>query len=107
MAGGGAAETFNMVINAGLKLSMVLHRFAGPLGSAGEGVKDLGTEVVLFCAIMRQVRPALEQPKSCRIFTTVGNDVHNVLTRGNLLFVKIQALLSSLKTVVNGQLTSS
>jgi hypothetical protein len=90
-------DTFMPVIGPGVKLSMALYYFASPLGSVGEDMKDLGAEVTLFCAIMRQVRAVFVKPKPFRISTTAIDDVHDVLRRGKAIFAKIRALLDRLQ----------
>jgi hypothetical protein len=90
-------NAFVSVIRPGVKLSIALYHFASPLGSAGEDMRDLGAEVTLFCAIMRQVRVVFDKQKSFRISTTAIQDVHEVLARGEVIFGRIKALLSTLQ----------
>ena len=44
------------VIGAGLQLSAVLYDFATNIGTAGRDIRLLGTDVTLFCAILKEVR---------------------------------------------------
>ena len=90
-------DAFVPVIGPGVKLSIALYHFVSPLGSAGEDMRDLGAEVTLFCAIMRQVRVIFDKPKSFRISTTAIQDVHEVLARGEVIFGRIRVLLSTLQ----------
>jgi hypothetical protein len=90
-------DAFASVIGPGLKLSIALYHFASPLGSAGDDMKDVGAEITLFCATMRQVRSTFDSPKSFRISTTALHDIHDVLSRGEAIFEKIEALLNRLR----------
>lgn len=90
-------DAFASVIGLGVKLSIALYHFASPLGTAGEDMKDVGAEITLFCAIMRQVQSTFDSPKSFRISTTALHDIHDVLSRGEAIFEKIEALLNTLR----------
>lgn len=91
-------DAFASVIGPGVKLSIALFHFASPLGSTGEDMKDLGAEVTLFCATMRQVRSTFDSPKSFHISTTALHDVHDVLARGKAIFERIRTLLNKLQS---------
>ena len=91
-------DVFVSVIGPGIELAREIYHFASPLGSAGDDMRDLGAEVTLFCAIMRNVRLTFNKPKSFRVSTTAYDDVYDVLTRGQGIFEKIRALLSRLQS---------
>jgi hypothetical protein len=97
MASGHLEDAFASVISPGVKLSIALYHFASPLGIAGDAMKDVGAEVTLFCATMRNVRFVFKSPKSFRISTTALHDVRDVLSRGKAIFEKVEALLNKLR----------
>lgn len=59
-------------------------------------MKDVGAEVTLFCATMRNVRYTINSLKSFRVSTTALHDVHDVLSHDEAIFEKIDALLKRL-----------
>ncbi|KAG4433607.1 hypothetical protein IFR05_010910 [Cadophora sp. M221] len=51
------------IISVGTKVTLVLFQVAADLGSAGEDVRWLGTEISVFCAVLNDLNTILERAK--------------------------------------------
>lgn len=95
MAELGALANLAAVVGAGLKLSILLFDLASSLHSAGSEMQTLGTEISLFCSVLKQVQSVLLKAKSFRSSVSANRATQDILDRCQVIF-------KELETVVNG-----
>lgn len=97
LAAVGIAANFAGVIGAGLALSRSLYDFSQVLGSASEDVKSLGTDVSLFCAVLKQVQSTLIDTKIYRLSNSAVDTAQAVLDRCMIIFDDLNSAITKLQ----------
>ena len=85
------------IIGFSLKLSITLYDFASTLGTAGRDVRQLGSDVTLFCAVLKQVQSVLGKAKGCRASLTAIESTQEVVDRCQQVFGQIQEVIGKLQ----------
>lgn len=92
----GALSSIIGIVGAGAKLSILLFDFASHLGSAGSEVRAIGTEISLFCAVLKQLERTLAKAKR-RYSISAIETTQQILNQTRIVFEEIERLISGLK----------
>jgi hypothetical protein len=90
MAELGLLANLAAMIGAGVQTSIALYSLASTIGSAGRELEDMGSDITLFCRVLKQVQKSLTNPTSARLSMTAIQDTQDVVTR-------CQAILEDIK----------
>ncbi|MCJ1356838.1 MAG: hypothetical protein MMC33_006834 [Icmadophila ericetorum] len=93
----GSVTGIPAVVSAGTKLALFLFEFADSVGSVGEEIRSIGTEISLFCAVLKQLEKTLTNAKSCRYSTTAIETTFQIVERCQQVFNSIQAVMDGLR----------
>lgn len=85
------------VICCGLRLSISLYDFATALGTAGREIKTLGTDITLFCSVLKQVQSSLGEAKSYRISTDAIQTTQDILDQSSGIFDELLSIFAKLQ----------
>lgn len=86
------------VICCGLKLSISLYEFATSLGEAGREIKSLGTDITLFCSVLKQVQTTLgEANNAFRISINAMQTTQDILDQSSGIFDELVAIFAKLQ----------
>ncbi|KAL9121585.1 MAG: hypothetical protein Q9187_001855 [Circinaria calcarea] len=96
MAELGAIASIIGIIGAGAKLSIVLFDFGNSIGSAGSQVRSIGTEISLFCAVLKQLERTLAKAKDRRYSISAIETTQEILEQCQVVFNELQAIFDSL-----------
>lgn len=97
------AETLGLVANlagvigAGLALSKGLYDFASVLGSASSDLKDLATDISLFCSVLKHVQTTLTRAKAYRLSMSAVQTAEDIVDRCQIIFKDLQAMIDKLR----------
>ena len=91
----GAVASIITIVNVGSKLSVTLFDFASSLGSAGSEVRAIGTEISLFCSVLKQLERALAKAKNRRCSISAIEVTQQILDQ-------CQTVLEEIEQIVNG-----
>lgn len=97
MAELGAVASLIGIIGAGAKLSLLLFDFGSSIGSAGSQVRSIGTEISLFCAVLKQLERTLAKAKDRRYSISAIETTHEILEQCQVVFNELQTIFDSLK----------
>ena len=84
------------IVENGAKLSIMLSEFGSAMGSAGPEVKAIGTEVSLFCAVLKQLHSTLTKAKAFRYSISAIDTTQTILDRCQQIFKDIENILDGL-----------
>lgn len=86
------------VICCGLKLSISLYDFATSLGAAGTEIKTLGTDITLFCSVLKQVQTTLgEANNAFRISINAIQTTQDILDQSSSIFNELVSIFAKLQ----------
>lgn len=86
------------VVCCGLKLSTSLYDFATSLGSAGREIKTLGSDITLFCSVLKQVQSTIEQAHSSfRISPKAIRTTEEIMQRASTIFEELFSVFAKLQ----------
>jgi len=85
------------VASAGAKLSLTLYQFADIVGNAATEVRDIASEISLFCSVLRQLDSTLQRAKATRYSLTALATAEAIMAECRRVFSQIQALVDGLK----------
>ena len=93
----GAVASIIGIVGAGAKLSIALFDFATTIGSAGAEVRAIGTEISLFCSVLKQLEKTLAKAKNRRYSISAIEATQEILhvTRG--VFDSIEGIINGLQ----------
>jgi hypothetical protein len=97
MAEVAALANLTGVICCGVKLSIALYDFASSLGAAGREIKTLGSDITLFCSVLKQVQLTLGKVNSFRISTNAIQTTQNILDRSSSIFDELFLIFAKLQ----------
>ena len=93
-----ALPSLASVICCGLKLSISLYEFATSLGEDGREIKSLGTDITLFCSVLKQVQTTLvEANNAFRISINAIETTQDVLDQSSSIFDQLVAIFATLQ----------
>ena len=82
---------------AGTKLSVALFDFGSTIGSAGHEIAQVASEILLFCAVLKQVQSKLKRAKSSRYSLGAIQTTQEILDRCEHVFKEIETIIDSLR----------
>jgi hypothetical protein len=97
MAEIGAIASIIGVAGAGAKLSIVLFDFASTVGSAGLEIRQIGTEISLFCSVLVQLQSTLTRAKGYRYSISAIDTTQQILDRCQQVFKDIDSIVDGLR----------
>ena len=97
MAEIGAIASILGVIGAGTKVSITLFQFGASIGSASTEVKAIGTEISLFCSVLKQLHSTLTKAKSFRYSISAIATTQEILDQCQEIFIDIEAIVERLQ----------
>jgi hypothetical protein len=103
MAELGLLANLAAVIGVGVQTSIALYNLASTIGSAGRELEDMGSDINLFCRVLRQVQKSLTNPTSARLSMTAIEDTQDVVTRCHAILEDIK---NSLEKINGGKQAS-
>jgi predicted glycosyl hydrolase (DUF1957 family) len=93
----GAIASIVGIAGAGAKLSIVLFEFASSVGSAGVEARQIGTEISLFCSVLKQLQSTLTKARSYRYSISAIETTQEILDRCQDVFKEIEEIIESLR----------
>jgi hypothetical protein len=93
----GLLVNLGSLIGTGLALSRTLYDFATVLNSASSDVKDLATDISLFCAVLKQVKAALTQARAYRLSLSAIQTTQDVIDCADIIFNDLQSQIAKLQ----------
>lgn len=96
MAEIGVIASIAGIVAAGTKLSVALFDFGSTIGSAGYEIRRIGSEISLFCAVLKQVQSKLRKSKATRYSLGAIQTTQEVLDECELVFKEIKSIIDSL-----------
>ena len=97
MAEVGAITSIIGIVGAGAKLSLLLLDFASSIGSAGAEVRSIGTEISLFCCVLKQLERTLTQAKNRCYSTSAIETTRDILDRCRVIFKDLQIIFEEIQ----------
>lgn len=79
------------------ELSIILFDFGSTIGSAGSQIKAMGTEISLFCAVLKQLHGMLTKAKAFRYSISAIQATEDILKECRKIFEEIEAILEGLQ----------
>jgi hypothetical protein len=86
------------LVGAGAKLSIVLFDFASTIGSAGYELQAIGTEISLFCSVLKQVQGVLSHAHFHYSAVAI-HTAQEILDRCQAIFDNIEDIVLGLRDV--------
>lgn len=93
----GAIASIVGIAGAGAKLSIVLFEFASSVGSAGVEARQIGTEISLFCSVLKQLQSTLTKARSYRYSISAIETTQEILDRCQDVFKEIEEIVEGLR----------
>jgi hypothetical protein len=93
----GAIASIIGIAGAGAKLSIILFDFASTVGSAGLEVRQIGTEIALFCSVLRQLQSTLTKAKGFRYSISAIETTQQILDQCQDIFKQIEDIVNGLR----------
>ena len=87
----------NMYAALAYSLSLAIFELAATVGSAGEELQSIGTEISLFCAVLKQLQKTLTDARSCRYSIVALDTTEKILCRCKEVFDGIEAVINNLR----------
>jgi hypothetical protein len=87
------------IISVGTKVTLVIFEIASDLGSAGEDVQWLGTEISVFCAVLEDLKSTLEQAQSSGFSLTSLKNMGIILDHCKAILERIQNVLDKIMKI--------
>ena len=84
------------IVGAGAQLSIALFNLAEVVGSAGSEIRLLGTEISLFCSVLKQLEKTLTKARSCRYSMSAIETTQEILDRCRDVFKSIETAIDGL-----------
>ena len=97
MAEVGAIASIIGIVRAGAKLSLLLLDFASSIGSAGAEVRSIGTEISLFCCVLKQLERTLTQAKNRRYSISAVETTQEILDHCRVIFKDLQIIFEEIQ----------
>lgn len=85
------------LIGTGVKLSVTIFEFGSAIGSAGSEVRAIGTEISLFCSVLKQLHSTLNKAKSYRYSMSALAAALEIVTQCQIIFDKIDRIIVRLQ----------
>ncbi|KAI1627088.1 hypothetical protein EDD37DRAFT_249536 [Exophiala viscosa] len=95
MAEIGVLTNVAQIIGAGLALSKTLYDFAVVLSTAGRDVKDLATDISLFCSVLKQVQSTLTRARAYRLSLSALQAAQDVIDRAQVIFGDLDSTIKN------------
>lgn len=89
----GAVASIIAIVHTGSKLSVALFDFASSLGSAGAEVQAIGTEISLFCSVLKQLERALAKAKNRRYSISAIEVTQQILDQCRTVLEEIEKII--------------
>lgn len=96
MAEIGAVASIVGLAGAGIKVSFALFDLADRIGSAGEEVKLVATELSLFCSVLQEVASVIQDDDTSQLTPAALLLVNEVTSRCREVVTEIDKIVSSL-----------
>lgn len=93
----GAVASIIGIVTAGAKLSIALFEFGNSIGSAGAEVRAIGTEISLFCAVLKQLERTLSKARNRRYSISAIEVTQQILDQCRKIFQEIEGLIGGLQ----------
>ncbi|OAP55814.1 hypothetical protein AYL99_09966 [Fonsecaea erecta] len=93
----GLVASLANIIGAGLALSKGLYEFASVLGSASRDIKDLSTDISLFCSVLKHVQTTLTRARAFRLSMSAVQTAEDIVERCRVIFTNLQTTVDSLR----------
>lgn len=93
----GAVASIIAIVHTGSKLSVTLFDFASSLGSAGAEVRAIGTEISLFCSVLKQLERALAKAKNRRYSISAIEVTQQILDQCRTVLEEIEQIVEGTK----------
>lgn len=84
------------LLGAGTKLSVAIFDFAATLGSAASELQTIGTEVTLFCSVIKQLQSTMSHA-SFRYSSLAVEAVQEIVDRCRVIFGEIDEIINGLR----------
>ena len=97
MAELGAIASIIGIVGIGAKLSISLFELAATVGSAGTEIRAIGTEISLFCSVLRQLEKTLNRAKSFRYSISAIETTQEILDKCQDVFREIEIIIDGLR----------
>ena len=91
----GAVASIIGIVGAGAKLSITLFDFASTIGSAGAEVRAIGTEISLFCSVLKQLERTLTKANNKRYSISAIEATQEILDTTT-------GVLGEIEDIING-----
>jgi ABC-type multidrug transport system fused ATPase/permease subunit len=97
MAETGTISNIIGVIGAGTRVSFTLFQFGASIGSAGTEARTIGTEITLFCSVLKQLQSTFTNARSFRQSISAIDTIHEVLDQCQEIFKDIESIIDGLQ----------
>lgn len=97
MAEIGLISSIITVVATGAKVSIGLYQFADSIGSAGDDVRNVATEISLFCAVLKQLDSTLKRAKTARYSLTALDAAVQIIDECRRVFGRVEKVMDKLK----------
>ena len=96
MAEFGVITSIIALAGSGIKVSIILFDLADRVGSAGDEVKQVASDITLFCSVLQAVQNALEDPTGSHYTPAALELVDQVIQHCKSIVDEIDDIVSSL-----------
>ena len=90
----GAVASIIGIVGSGAKLSIAVFDFASTIGSAGAEVRAIGTEISLFCSVLKQLERTLAKAKNRRYSISAIEATQEILDATRGVFEEIEDIVN-------------
>lgn len=97
MAETGTISRIIGVIGSGTRVSLTLFQFGASIGSAGTEARAIGTEISLFCSVLKQLHSTLTNARSFRHSINAIDTIHEILDQCQEIFNEIESIIDGLQ----------